>query len=155
METLEHLDLYECARFDGNGRELGTSWYIDLPDPPAPQLTPEQQAAVGYVRDVRWWKKKELVPVFQIRSYSGAPVPDAKPYAYLLRFMDKDCLALLGSGNYEGLNSELSHLDYSTGQNRVHPRFAVELGKLPSDLRDPIRAERTSACYVEQYFQKD
>jgi hypothetical protein len=154
-ESLEQLDLYECTRFNGNGRELSTAWYVELPEPPAPQLTPEQQDALDYVMNLRWWKKRELLSVFEIQTYSRGRFPDRAPFAYRLRFMDKDCLALLGAGDYATLTSGLPDLQFATGQDRVHPRFVAELSLLPADLKDPVRAERASACYVEQYFQRD
>jgi len=154
-ETLEQLDLYECTRFNGNGRKLSTDWYVTLPAPPAPQLTSEQSEALDYVMNLRWWKKRQLLSVFEIDSYTRGHTPDREPFAYRLRFMDKDCLALLGAGDYAALTSGLPDLQSATGQDRVHPRFAAEPGLLPADLKDPVRAERTSACYVEQYFQRD
>lgn len=155
MESLEQLDLYECTRFNGKGRKLSAGWYIGLPGPPAPQLTSEQRDAVGYALNARWWKTRELVPVFEIRPYSKTGGAETGPFAYLLQFMDKDCLALLGAGNYAALTSGLPDLQSATGQDRVHPRFTAELDLLPADLNAPVRAERKSVCYVEQYFQRD
>jgi hypothetical protein len=151
---LEHLDLYRCSDFNGDGQEVNSGWYVSVPQQPHTDTMLALPEAVNHWSDAEWWKGDMLLLVFQTQSFARHTTIGGVAYSRdeRLYFADKECISLIGAGDFDSLEKKLPELQALDGLDRIHPRFVSGLGSLASDPGAPFRSERPSPCLVHRYY---